>query len=79
VLVTSNVEGFTDSKIFLPAVQHTLNTNFAGGDYWTSDINDSWGSSAGLYLHIANTEFGADKRISSRDRYEHLLIRPVSD
>ena len=79
VLVTSNVEGFTDSKIFLPAVQHTLNTNFAGGDYWTSDINDSWGSSAGLYLHIANTEFGADKRISSMSRYEHLLIRPVSD
>lgn len=79
MLVTSTVDGFTDRSIFLPAAQHPQSTRFAGGDYWTSDLDDSWNSSAAIFLHFAYDDFGGSKRIMNAPRNELLVIRPVSD
>lgn len=79
MLVTSNVEGYTDCSIFLPAAQHPQSTGFAGGDYWAADLATSWNSSSAKFLHFAYDDFGGNKRMNIIPRNELLVIRPVSD
>lgn len=76
MLVQSNVAGYTDNTIFLPAAGYRDNANLydAGsyGYYWSSSLYESLSDSArGVYFGSGGVNRGID------DRYYGLSVRPV--
>ena len=73
--VTSNIEGYTDRFIFLPAAGYRRDTslNYAGtyGDYWSSSLDSS--PDAAWYLFFAS--YG--NITSYRGRHQGHPVRPV--
>ena len=73
--VTSNIEGYTDRFIFLPAAGYRRDTslNYAGtyGDYWSSSLDSS--PDAAWYLFFASYS----NITSSRGRHQGHPVRPV--
>lgn len=76
--ITSNVVGYTDRFIFLPAAGNRLDKNiYVGtrGYYWTSslDTGDPFGACNAWSLRIKNDEI----RVLSSERQDGYTIRPV--
>ena len=79
-LVTSNVSGYTNVSIFLPAAGFMVSTNLYGvgecGEYWHSGNNTSIKENAGYNgFETGYTVMG----YGWTDRCSGLSIRPVSE
>lgn len=79
-LITSNVAGYTDKSIFLPACGQkygsSLSYNGTYGYYWSSSLYTKGPSNAYMMSFGSNSAF-----INSKDyysRYDGLSIRPVT-
>ncbi|MBR4842812.1 MAG: hypothetical protein IK006_06955 [Bacteroidaceae bacterium] len=73
--VTSNIEGYTDRFIFLPAAgcRYDTDLNDVGGygDYWSSSLNANPGRAWDIYFNSSYVSTGRDYR------YYGFSVRPV--
>ena len=76
-LITSDVDGYTDRSIFLPAAgymrEQYLNHYNYGGSYWTNSISTYYGDYGENY-YIHSYSHG----VSSAERYYGLSVRPIT-
>lgn len=76
-IVTSNIDGYTNKSIFLPASgyydSNNLNNDGAEGYYWSSNINKEKKEDA-LMLHFTDNTYEQ----KGQARYIGLCVRPVS-
>lgn len=75
-LVTSNITGYTDRSIFLPAAGIRTNSGFeyvgSSSGYWSSSLLNS-----NPYLALALTFYSRQTYMSNEKRFYGLTIRPV--
>ena len=73
---TSNVEGYTDKFIFLPAAGDrygsSLNSQGTSGGYWSASVPPSGSDSACILYFFSRSAYK-----SSRDRCNGRSVRPV--
>ena len=78
-LVTSKINGYTGTSIFLPTTGRYTGTNKMGsstdGKYWSSTLHSSYQDSA-FMLDFDNEN---NHSVSDSDRYLGLAVRPVCD
>ena len=78
-IVTSNIEGYKDKSIFLPAAGIRYGTTLGGaggaaGNYWSSSLDTEYSENAWSFLFAINEEYmGTDWR------YDGQSVRPVSE
>lgn len=76
-LVTSNIPGYADRSIFLPATSfHSFDEDFSGvgscGSYWSSSLHSHPDYARGLYFFGSNT-----LEVDYCNRSYGLTVRPV--
>ena len=75
-LVTSNIEGYTDRSIFLPANGYQYNTEFydvgSNGRYWSSSLDTTYPDDAAILVFYEGTV-----KWSASNRDAGLTVRPV--
>ena len=78
MIVTSNIDGYKDKSIFLPAAGgragKTTQSRSVKGQYWSSAINASYPDD-GMFYYFSSSGTGS----TSIDRYNGFSIRPVTE